>query len=50
MTARHTTTIGGVSVSTDHWIGGRRLGGIWSFDFFCDVKNIAIKHGSFKEA
>jgi 5-carboxymethyl-2-hydroxymuconic-semialdehyde dehydrogenase len=24
-----------------------REGGEWSFDFFCDVKNVAIKHGSF---
>ena len=24
-----------------------REGGNWSFDFFCDVKNIAFKHGSF---
>jgi 5-carboxymethyl-2-hydroxymuconic-semialdehyde dehydrogenase len=24
-----------------------REGGAWSFDFFCDVKNVAIKHGSF---
>jgi acyl-CoA reductase-like NAD-dependent aldehyde dehydrogenase len=23
-----------------------REGGNWSFDFFCDVKNVAIKHGS----
>ena len=23
-----------------------REGGSWSFDFFCDVKNVAIKHGS----
>jgi acyl-CoA reductase-like NAD-dependent aldehyde dehydrogenase len=26
-----------------------REGGIWSFDFFCDVKNVAMKHGSFAE-
>jgi 5-carboxymethyl-2-hydroxymuconic-semialdehyde dehydrogenase len=24
-----------------------REGGIWSFDFFCDVKNVALRHGSF---
>ena len=24
-----------------------REGGAWSFDFFCDVKNVAIKRGSF---
>lgn len=24
-----------------------REGGIWSFDFFCDVKNVAVKKGSF---
>jgi len=24
-----------------------REGGIWSFDFFCDVKNVAMRHGSF---
>ena len=23
-----------------------REGGIWSFDFFCDVKNVAVKRGS----
>jgi acyl-CoA reductase-like NAD-dependent aldehyde dehydrogenase len=23
-----------------------REGGSWSFDFFCDVKNVAVKHGS----
>lgn len=34
--------------------GGSRISGIgreggrWSFDFFCDVKNIAIKHDSFR--
>lgn len=27
-----------------------REGGTWSFDFFCDLKNIAIKRGSFREA
>ena len=26
-----------------------REGGIWSFDFFCDVKNVALRHGSFAE-
>jgi len=25
-----------------------REGGRWSFDFFCDVKNVAIKRGSLK--
>jgi 5-carboxymethyl-2-hydroxymuconic-semialdehyde dehydrogenase len=24
-----------------------REGGVWSFDFFCDVKNVAMRHGSF---
>jgi 5-carboxymethyl-2-hydroxymuconic-semialdehyde dehydrogenase len=24
-----------------------REGGIWSFDFFCDVKNVALRRGSF---
>jgi 5-carboxymethyl-2-hydroxymuconic-semialdehyde dehydrogenase len=27
--------------------GVGREGGAWSFDFFCDVKNVAIKHDSF---
>lgn len=33
--------------------GGSRLsgvgreGGVWSFDFFCDVKNVAVRRGSF---
>jgi acyl-CoA reductase-like NAD-dependent aldehyde dehydrogenase len=27
--------------------GVGREGGVWSFDFFCDVKNVALKHGSF---
>ena len=26
-----------------------REGGTWSFDFFCDVKNVAIRKGSFHE-
>ena len=26
-----------------------REGGTWSFDFFCDVKNVAIRKGSFGE-
>ena len=26
-----------------------REGGAWSFDFFCDVKNVAIRKGSFGE-
>jgi acyl-CoA reductase-like NAD-dependent aldehyde dehydrogenase len=26
--------------------GVGREGGTWSFDFFCDVKNVAVKHGS----
>ncbi len=25
-----------------------REGGAWSFDFFCDVKNVAVKRGSFE--
>jgi len=25
-----------------------REGGSWSFDFFCDVKNVATRHGSFR--
>jgi 5-carboxymethyl-2-hydroxymuconic-semialdehyde dehydrogenase len=29
--------------------GVGREGGAWSFDFFCDVKNVAIKHGSLTE-
>jgi 5-carboxymethyl-2-hydroxymuconic-semialdehyde dehydrogenase len=24
-----------------------REGGVWSFEFFCDVKNVAMRHGSF---
>ena len=24
-----------------------REGGAWSFDFFCDVKNVALSRGSF---
>ncbi|TPV94177.1 MAG: aldehyde dehydrogenase family protein, partial [Myxococcales bacterium FL481] len=24
-----------------------REGGVWSFDFYCDVKNVAIKRDSF---
>ncbi len=31
--------------SRDSGIG--REGGHWSFDFYCDVKNIAVKKGSF---
>jgi acyl-CoA reductase-like NAD-dependent aldehyde dehydrogenase len=27
--------------------GVGREGGVWSFDFFCDVKNIAVRRGSF---
>jgi len=27
--------------------GVGREGGTWSFDFFCDIKNIATKRGSF---
>lgn len=27
--------------------GVGREGGVWSFDFFCDIKNIAAKQGSF---
>lgn len=27
-----------------------REGGTWSFDFFCDLKNVAIKHNTFSEA
>jgi acyl-CoA reductase-like NAD-dependent aldehyde dehydrogenase len=27
-----------------------REGGVWSFDFFCDVKNVATRHGSFGAA
>ena len=23
-----------------------REGGTWSFDFFCDVKNVSVRHGS----
>ena len=26
-----------------------REGGTWSFDFFCDVKNVAVRKGSFEE-
>ena len=26
-----------------------REGGNWSFDFFCDVKNVAVQHDSFTE-
>jgi 5-carboxymethyl-2-hydroxymuconic-semialdehyde dehydrogenase len=26
-----------------------REGGSWSFDFFCDVKNVAIKRGAFAQ-
>ena len=27
--------------------GVGREGGVWSFDFFCDVKNVAVRRGSF---
>jgi acyl-CoA reductase-like NAD-dependent aldehyde dehydrogenase len=27
-----------------------REGGIWSFDFFCDIKNVAMRHDSFTSA
>jgi len=27
--------------------GVGREGGTWSFDFYCDVKNLSIKRGSF---
>jgi acyl-CoA reductase-like NAD-dependent aldehyde dehydrogenase len=27
--------------------GVGREGGVWSFDFFCDVKNVAVKRGTF---
>ncbi|MFK8024978.1 MAG: aldehyde dehydrogenase family protein, partial [Ilumatobacter sp.] len=27
--------------------GVGREGGTWSFDFFCDIKNVAVKHGTF---
>jgi 5-carboxymethyl-2-hydroxymuconic-semialdehyde dehydrogenase len=30
--------------------GVGREGGAWSFDFFCDVKNVAIAHGSLRGA
>ncbi len=30
--------------------GVGREGGAWSFDFFCDVKNVAVKRGSFAGA
>lgn len=33
---------GGAGIS-----GIGREGGRWSFDFFCDVKNVAIRRGSF---
>ena len=33
---------GGVGMS-----GIGREGGTWSFDFYCDVKNVAIKRGTF---
>jgi acyl-CoA reductase-like NAD-dependent aldehyde dehydrogenase len=26
-----------------------REGGIWSFDFFCDIKNVAVRKGSFHQ-
>jgi 5-carboxymethyl-2-hydroxymuconic-semialdehyde dehydrogenase len=29
--------------------GVGREGGRWSFDFFCDVKNVAVRRGSFVE-
>lgn len=31
--------------SRDSGVG--REGGTWSFDFFCDIKNVATRHGSF---
>jgi 5-carboxymethyl-2-hydroxymuconic-semialdehyde dehydrogenase len=31
--------------SRDSGIG--REGGVWSFDFYCDVKNISVRKGSF---
>jgi 5-carboxymethyl-2-hydroxymuconic-semialdehyde dehydrogenase len=31
--------------SRDSGLG--REGGSWSFDFFCDVKNVAVRKGSF---
>jgi acyl-CoA reductase-like NAD-dependent aldehyde dehydrogenase len=27
-----------------------REGGIWSFDFYCDIKNISVRKGSFQKA
>jgi acyl-CoA reductase-like NAD-dependent aldehyde dehydrogenase len=30
------------------WSGTGREGGAWSFDFFCDVKNVAVKRDSFE--
>lgn len=42
MTARHTTTIGGVSVSTDHWIGGRRVGAAERFDVISPIDGRSI--------
>jgi acyl-CoA reductase-like NAD-dependent aldehyde dehydrogenase len=29
--------------------GVGREGGVWSFDFFCDVKNVAMRRGSFAD-
>jgi acyl-CoA reductase-like NAD-dependent aldehyde dehydrogenase len=43
----NTTTVDGVEVPTDRNSGIGREGGTWSFDFFCDVKNVATRHGSF---
>jgi 5-carboxymethyl-2-hydroxymuconic-semialdehyde dehydrogenase len=31
--------------SRDSGIG--REGGVWSFDFYCDIKNVSVKKGSF---
>ena len=36
---------GGTGIS-----GIGREGGQWSFDFFCDIKNVAIRHGSLGES
>ncbi len=41
-----TADVADIAVSTAHFGMGRE-GGTWSFDFFCDLKNIATLKGSF---
>jgi hypothetical protein len=44
--------LAGLSKPREIWVGGSRdsgigrAGGTWSFDFFCDPKNIGVLKGS----